>query len=244
MKTEQKSSKLIVLALLSGALMFDASAAIITYAYNGDSSGTGGGYTVLNNDLLQANLLSKTATGDFIHYTPTSGCPGVSGLADGVFGDTGDGVPPAAMAAAAMAGFGEEVIYNLNTSINTAGYNLSQIATYSGWNWTRAAQVYDVYVHKVSTAAGTYVKIASIDYFPEWKGNAKVVIAAEGTDTWASNVDQVKFVFQDQTQEILVGYCAYRELDVVGTAAAVPEPATLALLMAGGLLLGRRSRRN
>ncbi len=220
--------KIFLAAALGIGLVASAQAVTITTAQNA----TGYASDLLSTDLLQTSATLTSSTGNFVQETVI----GVSSLVDGGFGVLGgQGAlavsSPGSHLDAASAGLGEELVYTLSGS--TYGYNLSSIATYTGWDSGRFAQGYDVYVHKVGAASGVYAKLASVSYAPGAVStgglteNAKVVVTTAmgtlaSTGTLASGVDQIKFVFQNQTN----GWQGYRELDVVGTAASAATSLT------------------
>ncbi len=221
----EKVIKAFMVAVLAVGLTATAQAITITTAQNT----TGYASDILSNDLLQTSATLSSSTGNFTQ----EGIAGTSSLTDGGFGALGGqgAQPVGTYLAAASAALGEELVYSLSGS--TYGYNLSSIATYTGWDSGRFAQGYDVYVHKIGAAVGSYAKLASVSYAPGAIStggateNAKVVVTTAlgtlaSTGTLASGVDQVKFVFQNQTN----GWQGYRELDIVGTAASAATSLT------------------
>lgn len=217
--------KIFLAVALGIGLVASAQAVTITTAQNA----TGYASDILSTDLLQSAATLSSSTGTFTQEKVV----GTSALTDGGFGALGGqgAQPVGTYLNAASAGLGEELVYTLSGS--TYGYNLSSIATYTGWDSGRFAQGYDVYVHKIGAAVGSYAKLASVSYAPGaistggLKENAKVVVTTAmgtlaSTGTLASGVDQIKFVFQNQTN----GWQGYRELDVVGTAASAATSLT------------------
>lgn len=146
---------------------------------------------------------------------------------------------------------GAELTATFNTSVNSAGYDISSIVTSSGFQdpLNRINQYYDVAYHVVgggdTWTTLTNVAVPFIHSVPPGQdigGTLQVTISG----ITATGVDQLKFTFGNDGNG-LDGISMYRELDVFGTATsltAVPEPGSLLAL---GCLLGTgvclRSRR-
>jgi len=141
------------------------------------------------------------------------------------------------------------VTFALNTTINTAGYDITTINTYTGWSSYRVNQYYDIYYTTVDNASWTL--LTSVTYQPYdfpigAPGNVSTwVNVTDTTGVLAFGVNSLRFDMKVQTVGDAPNLGAsYREIDVFGVA-SVPEPGTVALLVIGGLALVmlRRHRR-
>jgi hypothetical protein len=201
-------------------------------------------YVVSNSDLIQG-LLPTASSGDYA--VELSG--GLPVLTDGTFGTITEpgGAPDRTHFAFAVAGGGSgtgtTLTYSLNTAASPAGYNLSSINTYGGWNDNgRDQQAYTVSYSTVANPA-TFIDLIAVDFNPTVANNLQsansIIIIEKPLLFLATNVGAVRFNFSPATEN---GYSGYAEIDVLGS--PVPEPATAALLATTSLaLLARRRRR-
>jgi autotransporter-associated beta strand protein len=119
---------------------------------------------------------------------------------------------------------GNSVIFPLNISVNTKGYNITQFDSYAGWPDTgRDNQDFTVYYSTVSAPA-TFVQLAVVDN----NTTADLATHTRLTDSngvLATGVHSFKFVFGiPNGQEN--GYAGYREFIALGTAVPVFDPLT------------------
>ena len=137
------------------------------------------------------------------------------------------------------------VTYNLNTAVNTAGYDLKTIRTFTAHLDNRVSQFYTVAVKYVGDNVFTDLLMVERPYSG---GNfqAQVVTLENdigaGTTPFATGVAAIRFDINPGTAPASV----WREIDVLGTASAVPEPGTFVLSACGLLSLltyGWRSRK-
>lgn len=137
---------------------------------------------------------------------------------------------------------GTVLTYTLNTSINTLGYSISAINTYSGWRDPgRDNQDYTVSFATVD-APTTFTQVAAVSYNPGNIGTPAdtFVSIIDSSGYLGTRVSAIRFNFA-QTEN---GYVGYRELDVMGTAvASVPEPATALMSVMGLAIVGLRRRK-
>jgi hypothetical protein len=203
------------------------------------TNNTSGTYPVSNGDLL--NGLTPATTGTFgplfgEMFAGTN--PAI--LTDGAFGSANpnaDTAPPSTLAVQN----GATLTYTFDTTANTLGYSLSAISTYGGWqDGGRDRQTYDVLYSTVSDPA-TFLPLATVDFEPTNAGqpsNTRVELT-DPSGVLATSVKSLRFNFGVQEN----GQAGYREIDVVGAAVAIPEPASLGVLAVAGLgLLARRRR--
>ena len=108
--------------------------------------------------------------------------------------------------------------FYLNTSVNTNGYSITNIATVAGWSASRTSQKYGL-LFAFKDAPQTFYSYgtAQLNYVPSADGSSKIQL----TDTSgiiAANVCAIRFVFDANT--------IYREVDVFGyaTPSVVIEP--------------------
>lgn len=176
---------------------------------------------------------SRTGSGDAYFYREESGYTvDLARLYDGQFGPAG-GEPSYSVLPNVVS-----LTFTFNTTVNTAGYNLSAIRTFAGWDDGRDGQAYTV---EYSTAASpaVFVALATVTRF-DTPGDsvdyASTMVAMTPTSGYlAANVAALRFNFSGVEN----GGTAYREFDVFGTAAtsAIPEPSTYAVAC-GALMLG------
>lgn len=189
-------------------------------------------YTVSSTDLLQTHATLTSATGiSSIEGTDGSG----AALTDGTVG-------PSYLAVdyinAVAIHTGAELIYTFDGGDNGAGYDITQIDTYTGWKDSgRNDQQYTV-LYSTMLNPDFYIPLATVNYQTGTIATS-VSLTDEAGGLLAENVARLKFDFPTTEN----GYVGYREFDVFGIS-SVPEPSALAMLLATiGLLGGMRRRR-
>ena len=178
------------------------------YTVTGTSSN--GAYTVSADDVLQT-ALSATAS-NLKYYTATgfTNAPAAA-LTDGSFGSAGKAEGTCCIT-------NGSITYMLDTVSAPAGYLISEINTYSGWDdATRDDQRYTVSFLKVG--ASRFSDFLSISYTGT-VGQACVSI----TNLSIAHVEAIRFAFSDQENS----GAGYKELDVIGTPSAYTNVARLA----------------
>lgn len=197
-----------------------AQATVLTY-----DSNDGAGYTVSSSDLLQVALGGTSYTGDYLtsSYDPDhTGTASV--LIDGTYGSAGtQNCHPTACAIADNA----VLTYTLDTTTNTRGYDISSIAIYSGWNNHDRDDINVTVSYATVANPQTYLNIATAAYTPSGSAGASSAMASI-TGINAKGVQSIKFQFGAQEY----GYGGYNEIDVIGSASAVPEPSICAMACA------------
>lgn len=190
------------------------------------------GFTVSSTDLLQTNLASFTSSGNFSR----EGEIGFSALTNGVFGGQGN---QGGGGQAATADGSNIATFFFDSGLG-AGYNITAVDTYAGWDNYRGGQDY-VLSYATASAPSTYTVLASVFNDAKEGGNtnthANIVGGGSGL---ATNVQSLRFEFGNN---LTYGYAGYRQIDVQGVAAAVPEPETYALMLAGLAAMGFVARR-
>ncbi|MDI1320188.1 MAG: hypothetical protein PSW75_08350 [bacterium] len=192
-------------------------------------------FTVSNTDLLQTSLGSAAMTGTFYFF----GTASLGTLTDGSFGAGGtDSLTVVSFTV------GATVTFNLDLTASAGGYNLSQIRTYTGWDEGRDGQEYTL-EYATASAPTTFLSLASVGPFGAGNvGNPGSRIMVTVSDLLAGplvqNVAAIRFTFTSFENDS----AAWREIDVIGTAVPIPEPATsavsLALIASAALVFRRR----
>jgi len=205
-----------LLGLLVGALASSAGAYVIT------NTTTGGSVTVSSTDLIN-NGQYRSAVG----YSGGANAGSWDYLTDGVIDQWG--------------GYGYKDIYDvsfmytLNTASYPLGYTVNTIALTSGWNAeSYCSQRYTLEVHKIGVG---WIPLVT-DGIYEYDNWYLQTITYDTTGApLATNVDQISLYLRGTDNG---GYTSVLyEFDVFGD---VPEPASLGLLLLGGLVLLRRRR--
>jgi hypothetical protein len=141
---------------------------------------------------------------------------------------------------------------SLNTTAAAMGYNVAEIKTISGWNADYVDQKYTL-SYSTAFAPDTFITVGTYSLYNTGSvsgglGNSARTLQIDLTDSsglLAANVAKLQFVFQSAGGTY--GHpTAYREIEVFGTAAPLPEPSTFALLgigFAGLAAFGWRRRR-
>jgi hypothetical protein len=221
--------KITSLALITAGLIGSANAALVV-----SGSGNNTGFSVSTTDLLQTQLASTT-NNISINTGENNGWSGgttVGSLTDGLFPTS----PNSSTGSLNISG--GNVIYTLNTSVNTLGYDITSIGIFSGWNDDGRDGINVTVSYATVANPATFLDIATAI---QDDGSAKFENAniTESVSPFvvASGVKAIKFTFNSPEN----GGAGYKELDVAGVA-TIPEPHA-ALLGGLGLLALLRRRR-
>ncbi len=207
-------------AILALALAPTAPAQVtVTPTAIGDS----GGFTVSSSDLLQTNLSAAAiTTGSYSFFGTNS----LGTLTDGVFGAGGPDY-------ATSVSFNPATVvrFDFDLTASPAGYNLTEIRTYTGWDTGRDGQEFQV-DYSVAASPNTFIALATVGPHDVTStlsyGRVLVSITDLLGGTLVGNVAALRFTFTTFENNA----SAWREIDVIGTPAAIPEPAHTALLFA------------
>jgi hypothetical protein len=223
-----------LLAVAAMLVASAASASTITYGTSTDGSS----FTVSNADLLQTagatlSFLGQYNTGEYCG-TPsllTNGAFGTKGTSNVGYTDstTGKWVVTASGSHTSTCAIvsNSTATYTLDTSVNTAGYDVTGINIFSSWSDSGRCATNVVVLYSTVADPTTFITIGTAT-----SGSVSCCNAAYIT-TNLTGVKSIEFVFPTQQN----GYAGYNELDVVG-ALSVPEPSSTALgLMSAASLL-------
>jgi hypothetical protein len=235
-----KTRTSILFASALAALAGSAGAAITV-----TGAGNSTGFAVSSTDLLQTQLSSTTN-----NLTINSGENGHTGsgygndvgtvgnLTDGLFQMFNDDNITSNGARKSYAISGGNITYNLDTTTNTQGYDISLIGIYTGWqNGGRDGINVQVFYSTVASPM-TFVSLTTATQNGIGQYQSGIITETVFPNLLATGVKSIRFDFSS-TQEN--GASGYKELDVVGTA-TIPEPSVTLLGGLGMLALLRRRR--
>lgn len=231
----------------------NANAAIIVTTSKADA---GSAPTISNTDLAQTQFLSSSGTGS------GDGTPNSSTNSDWMFdGNIGNEDTNVNVSEIRMNNT-STLTLNLDTSVNTLGYDITQIDTFAGWNPGgngRSNQGYSIVLGFVGGGTATLVnaqhwepnspsQFYTVVSFTNSGGGALFsdTVNLNGTGanadagTLATGVQSITWNISQNANA--GGIIVAREFDVYGVA-TVPESSSLALLGFGGLLVAARRRR-
>ena len=140
--------------------------------------------------------------------------------------------------------------FELDTTTNTAGYDIDTVVTIAGWFENGSAlanQAYELLMRKVGSddfeSLGHFESTDFSESDNNFSGSSRLAISGTG-GYLATNVDAVRFILADHgiaNGNIALDGTVYQEFDVHGVA-SVPEPGTLLLLSCVGLFFTRPRR--
>jgi hypothetical protein len=161
-----------------------------------------------------------------------------SSLTNGLFGPAGLTPAPGPNPQVAIIGDNQTLTYTLGNGPTGLGYTISQFRSYSGWQDNgRSRQDFTLTYSTVATPT-SFIPLTTFDGTTSTLDELTVV-----QDTLGATIPGV-YAIQFQTGgNVENGYVGYREFDLIGTATAIPEPASLELLGLGPFILLTRRRR-
>ncbi len=185
-------------------------------------------FSASSTDLAQAGsaaILSNTFSGATFFGTPAQ-------LGNGLLSNAGGGVYLSETVGGGFLPNTQTIVFN--TTVNTAGYNITGITTYAGHSENGSAlanQKYTLEYRQVGSASFTSLGLVSNTPFD----NANTDLAAatriaitDSTGTIVSGVDAIRITYLSHgftNGNTSVDGTLYKEVDVFGTAATIPPPA-------------------
>ena len=164
-----------------------------------------------------------------------------AGLNDGVNGGDFNDVGLTALVGAAWPMTTSTIEYDLGVGTGD-GYDITEIQSIAAWESAGFMnQNYNVFVKYLGEIDFDPTALTTVTYQPSPSNGSTKVNVTDDSGFLASGIEAIKFEFL-----VTDGNAAgsiYREIDVQGTATAVPEPTTTALLGLGGLALILRRRK-
>lgn len=235
-----KTRTSILLASALAALAGSAGAAITV-----TGAGNSTGFAVSSTDLLQTQLSSTTNSltinlGENGHTGSGYGndVGTVGNLTDGLFQILNDDNITSNGARKSYAISGGNITYNLDTTTNTQGYDISSIGIYTGWqNGGRDGINVQVFYSTVASPM-TFVSLTTAAQNGIGQYQSGVITETVSPNFLATGVKSIRFDFSGGQEN---GGSGYKELDVVGIA-TIPEPSAALLGGLGMLALLRRRR--
>jgi hypothetical protein len=243
---------LIALAFILATSVFATfvSAATITYNYEGFTSIPGTAPTLAANNVI---AVSAGATyvdsnmymgGQYDGGGYNSNMSGTPGLNDGTFGPADKSYTGTCGVAS---GYSPTVTYTLNTSVNTAGYDISQVDVYTGWDAARTepnvAVLYSTVANPSTfTAIGTLTQ-SDAEFIANSPGGATYpyyTLDSQISGLNLTGVAAIRFAF-GATQQF--GCTMYHELSASGTPTPTPEPSTALLVALGAFCVAAYARK-
>jgi len=196
-------------------------------AQTSDAQSFGPTWTVASGSLIANQSPSGQGTGNFNDPDPNpisqNQAGGTLALTDGTFGSV-DNTGPHMSFATCGSGAGQFVIYNLDTTVFTNGYTLTNIMVGAGWNdGGRDQQAFAVYYTTVDNPLFSF--LALVNYNPANPNNIKSFSRATLTSPsglLVANVTAVMIDFTTPGGEN--GYSGYDEIGVYGVPSGT-EPA-------------------
>lgn len=190
-------------------------------------SGTAWAGTISNNDLVNAGQPSLSS----VTTSPTQGSFPAGGLNDGNTVDLG--VPGGNTFFEGAYHFNQPgstatATFQLNLASSPAGYDITSIQSFMGWDTVSQAQANQTYTVAVKlVGSSVFNDIATVSYtpFPDVNGSkyeSRVVVSENTTGILASGVESIRFTFLHPLLSVsngsgIIEGTLIRELDVFGT---------------------------
>jgi hypothetical protein len=133
------------------------------------------------------------------------------------------------------------VTFNLNTSTNILGYDISSLNVFGGWNQKAIFQNFTVTYTTVSSS--TPMTLTSVNYLPFPNATATgeysslTTITSDNSAPLVSGVNSITFSFNPHDFSGDIRSTVLREISVIGTA-TVPEPSVVGTLLLGFAVAG------
>ncbi len=140
------------------------------------------------------------------------------------------------------------VTFNLNTTLNTQGYDISALNVFAGWNQKAILQIFSVSYTTVGNAIP--MTLTNVNYLPFANPagvgdySSLTSIISDNASPLISGVNSITFSFEPYDFGGDIRTTMLREISVIGIA-SIPEPSTVAIIaLAGGLfaVMGMRKR--
>lgn len=199
-----------------------------------------GQFTVSSTDLVNAGQPTLASPPSTTNYIQQSGFGAVGVINDGQFTtNQSDGMLDTNSTPNVV---NYTVRFDLDTSTNTLGYDISEINTYSYWSDERYSQSYTVFYSVVGDP--NFQQLGSSRFTLEGLDQtraAQLNITDDTNPNLATNVDAIEFRFYRPISGNSSSDGVYYEIDVFGTP-TIPEPGSLILVGAGSALLLVRRR--
>jgi hypothetical protein len=142
-------------------------------------------------------------------------------------GTAGDGINYNIADGYAATASGYTITFDLDTSVNILGYDISSIATFAGWQSYRANQSYEIFYRTVGNG---YQSLTSVNYLPAVSSgfnNGTRVALTDDSGFIITGVDSIQFSINRPAG---VTETIFREFDISGIA-TIPEPTTYMLVL-------------